>query len=60
MALAKDRYPEIRRPDRFGAGTYMTIAVVDEDLLFGVGIVDFDTLTLKLKEYESLINECCI
>lgn len=60
LETAKLRYPEIRRPDRFGNGTYMTIAVVDEDLLFGVGIVDFDTLTLKLKEYESLINECCI
>ena len=59
MKLAKDRYPEIRRPDRFGAGIYMTIAVVDEENVFGEGPVDFEALTLKLKEYESLIDECC-
>lgn len=56
MAQAKDRYPEIRRPDRFGNGTYMTIAVVDEGILFGEGLVDFDALASKLKMYEVLID----
>lgn len=60
LETAREKYPEIRRPDRFGTGTYMTIAVVNEESLFGVGLVDFDALTLKLKEYESLIEECCI
>lgn len=54
---AKGRYPEIRRPDRFGTGNYMTIAVVDEENIFGIGIVDFKALESKLKEYESLIDE---
>ena len=59
LETAKLRYPEIRRPDRFGTGTYMTIAVVDEKNLYGEGPVDFDSLTLKLKEYESLIDNIC-
>ena len=59
MALAKDRYPEIRRPDRFGAGTYMTIAVVNDESIFGEGVVDFDKMTQLLSEYESVIDECC-
>ena len=58
MALAKDRYPEIHRPDRFGNGMYMTIAVVDEVDLFGDDLIDFKTLITKLKKYEALINEC--
>ena len=59
MALTKDRYPEIHRPDRFGIGTYMTIAVVDEESIFGEGVVDFDKMTQLLSEYESVIDECC-
>lgn len=59
MKLAQGRFPEIRRPDRFGTGTYMTIAVVDEESLFGNGPVNFDKLTTKLKEYETLVDNCC-
>ena len=59
MKLAQCRFPEIRRPDRFGTGTYMTIAVVDEESLFGNGPVNFDKLTTKLKEYETLVDNCC-
>ena len=58
MELAKGRFPEIRRPERFGTGTYMTIAVVDEVNLFGEALVDFNALVSKLKEYEALISEC--
>ena len=59
MALAKDSDPEIHRPDRFGIGTYMTIAVVDEESIFGEGVVDFKELTCKLQQYGMLIDECC-
>ena len=59
IAIAHDRFPEIRRPDRFGTGTYMTIAVVDERVLFGDGPVDFDLLEEKLKRYESLVDNYC-
>lgn len=58
MELAKGRFPEIRRPDRFGTGMYMTIAVVDEYTLFGEGLVEFEELTHKLNKYESLVDEC--
>ena len=37
----------------------MTIAVVDEESLFGNGPVNFDKLTTKLKEYETLVDNCC-
>ena len=59
LAIAHDRFPEIRRPDRFGTGAYMTIAVVDGKELYGDGLLDFDILVEKLKRYESLIDECC-
>ena len=59
MALAKDQYPEIRRPNRFGVSTYMTIAAVDEVSIFGGGLVNFAELTYKLQQYEKLIDECC-
>lgn len=50
---------EIQRPARFGAGTWMTIAVVDSDYLFGDGKINMDDLVGKLKVYQSLIDECC-
>ena len=59
LEMASSRYPEIHRPARFGNGTYMTIAVVDEECLFGNGLVDFGEVTSKLKRYESLIDDCC-
>ena len=58
LEKSRERYPEIHRPDRFGSGMYMTIAVVDEEKIFGDGIVDFISLTSKLKQYETLIDEC--
>lgn len=59
MKLADGRFPEIHRPNRFGTGNYMTIAVVDEIDVFGEGRVNFEALTTKLKTYQSLIDECC-
>lgn len=59
LAIAHDRFPEIRRPDRFGTGTYMTIAVVDERIVFGEGLLNMDVLVSRLIQYETLIDECC-
>lgn len=52
-------HSEISKPKRFGAGQYMTIAVVDPDYLFGKKEVDIDKVVEKLKEYQKLIEECC-
>ena len=52
-------HPEISKPSRFGAGYYMTIAVVDSDYLFGKGVVNFEELIPKLVEYQKLIDLCC-
>ena len=58
MKIAGNRFPEIHRP-RFGTGAYMTIAVISEEDIWGDGSVDFDALEAKLKQYQSLIDECC-
>ncbi|MBQ3325010.1 MAG: PD-(D/E)XK nuclease family protein [Muribaculaceae bacterium] len=60
LAIAKkENHSEISKPSRFGAGYYMTIAVVDPDCLFGKGIVNFDELEKKLRNYQELIDCCC-
>ncbi len=60
MKAKGDEYNEITKPDRFGAGTYMTIASVSKEDLFGEGIVDIDAVVDKLKEYQELIDKCCL
>lgn len=58
MKMAKD-FPEIHKPNRFGAGQYMTIAKVSRDELFGNVMVDCGAVVGRIKEYESLIDKCC-
>lgn len=59
MNLAKKMgHPEIVRPARFGAGYFMTIAVVDSDFVFGEGVVDIDRIIQILTEYLGLISVC--
>ena len=59
MEKAKGRFPEITRPQRFGAGEYMTIAKVSQKDLFGAGVIDLDSVVSRLRQYESLVDECC-
>lgn len=62
QALMKARgndMKEIVRPDRFGSGTYMTIAIVRPEYLFGDGIVNLDDVVTKLKKYQEMIDKCC-
>lgn len=60
MRTAKEEnHPEIRRPNRFGSGQYMTIAYISREDVFGNGPVDIDAVVDKLKEYEELIDICC-
>ncbi|KWW30975.1 MAG: hypothetical protein AUK63_658 [bacterium P3] len=59
MELAKDRYPEIVKPYRFGCGYYMTIAIVEPVNLFGSSIVNVDLVVGKLNEYQKIVDECC-
>jgi len=55
----KLEHPEIVKPARFGAGYYMTIAVVEADDLFGNEVVDVEKLIDKLKEYQRVVDICC-
>ena len=60
LSVAQEKnHLEISRPARFGAGTYMTIATVEPDYLFGNSIVDIDLLVEKLLTYQELIDICC-
>ena len=60
MALAtKENRYEIQKPVRFGAGEYMTIAVVDSAFLFGKGIINIENIIRNLLFYQNLIDTCC-
>lgn len=59
MEHAKDRYPEIVKPYRFGSGYYMTIAIVEPENLFDLSFDNFDKVVHRLKEYQNIVNECC-
>jgi hypothetical protein len=48
---------EIVRPDRFGAGTYMTIGVVNKENLFVNGEMHMSKIIEKLKIYEKIIDD---
>lgn len=51
-------YPEIKRPDRFGTGIYMTIACVDLEHLWGENTINIEEVVKQLHEYEALIAKC--
>ncbi len=55
----ENNHLEISKPARFGSGTFMTIATVNPDYLFGNSIVDLDGLVEKLIKYQELVDECC-
>jgi hypothetical protein len=59
MNVKGDQYPEIVKPARFGAGTFMTIAIVEPNDLFGNDIVNIDKVVERLKQYQGLIDQCC-
>ena len=61
MTVKQDEFSneEIHKPQRFGSGEYMTIAIVEPESLFGSGIVDIQAVVSKLHKYEQLIDKCC-
>lgn len=58
MKVKGDNYPEIVKPERFGAGVYMTIAIVNSEYLFGTGIINIDDIKEKIAKYEFIIDLC--
>jgi len=56
METAAISAPEIVRPDRFGAGTYMTIGVVNPEHLFGDNIINVQEILTKLSKYEEIVD----
>lgn len=47
----------VRKPDRFGNGTYMTIAIIYPMSLFSEKKVDIDLLISRINRIESLIDD---
>lgn len=58
MNFAKDKNLNIAKPDRFGSGTCMTIAVVEPEYVFGDlnKPVDLDLVAKNLRTYEGVID----
>ena len=42
MVLVEDQHREICSPETFCAGNYMAIDALDEESIFGEGVVDFE------------------
>lgn len=54
-----NEFSEIVKPERFGTGTYMTIAIVRPEDLFGENEVNIEDVIDRLKKYQSIIDRCC-
>ena len=50
-------YDEIRKPSRFGNGSYMTIVIVEQKDWLGEGVVDVDKVVENLKKYLAFLRE---
>ncbi|MCQ9120854.1 hypothetical protein BKG95_01840 [Rodentibacter pneumotropicus] len=48
---------EIKKPDRFGSGVYMTFAVVEKESWFGTGILDIDKVIESIHKYQQFFVE---
>ena len=48
----------VKRPSRFGTGTYMTIGVVAPEDIFMSNHHQIDLMIEKLHQYEKLVDEC--
>lgn len=58
---AKEKgFTEIRKPNRFGTGNYMTAAVVDQDCWLGAGdqIINKEEAVKRLAKYKAFLLDC--
>jgi hypothetical protein len=53
-------YTEIQKPNRFGKGNYMTVAIVERDNWLGKAddIINHDWVLNNLKKYEGFLTNC--
>lgn len=58
MSIAGQTYNEIKKPNRFGAGTYMTIGVVYWEEMFADGCLDINKLVEQIRVYENIVDKC--
>lgn len=58
MREAKKAGVSIKRPRRFGAGVYMTVGIIAENIIFGNGLINIENIIKKLRVYEQVLNNC--
>jgi hypothetical protein len=58
IATGFNDMPEVRRPERFGSGTYMTVAVVEPHHWLGTetDTVDMQAVVARLDRYEGRLR----
>lgn len=49
--------PEIKRPERFGSGAYMTFAVIDQEYWFGEGKLDVKKVISNILKYQKFFSQ---
>lgn len=56
----QERKKEIQKPQRFGSGTYMTVAIVERKDWLGADndMLDKEKVIERLKEYERFLDKC--
>ncbi len=58
MREAKKAGVSIKRPKRFGAGVYMTVGIIAENIIFGNVLINIENIIKKLRVYEQVLNNC--
>lgn len=58
MREAKKAEVSIKKPERFGAGMYMTIGIIEENIIFGNELINIENIIKKLRMYEQVLNNC--
>ena len=49
--------PEIKRPERFGSGAYMTFAVIDQEYWFSEGKLDVKKVISNILKYQKFFSQ---
>ncbi len=59
MEASRNGFPEIKRPPRFGNGSYMTIGVVDFADISANGDFNAEAIETKMRCYERIVDRIC-
>lgn len=49
---------EVKKPNRFGTGKCVTVAVVNLNNYLGTDIITLDNVIAQIKKYQTLLDNC--